>query len=383
MGPDCYKDKDRFPSGPWCSEGDFVLVRPHAGTRIKIHNKEFRIINDDSVEGVVEDPRGISRSQERVIAEAEKKEVEQEEPDFEIEGEEPEVELKVEDDTPKEDRNRSPMPKEIVEDLEKDELENYSDGVKERLKQMKKVWHDERRAKESAQREHQQAIEMAKKALAENKRLQEEAKKGREAYLNSAKKSVEYETEMAKRAYKDAYESGDTDSIVEAQTKLSEANYKRQQIENYVPPRQEEENSVNSRAVSGYWNENPVATLEKSKKGKKGKKGKEGKIPDSSKKNTIIISRATLKDDGQYNTESGDIVLDKAYVNEDVAQANVVFKQENIRRRIRTNGKMKTEILAFNMVLLRKKLNMFYHHQLSQILFQILNQLIIRNQYQY
>ena len=180
------------------------------------------------------------------MAEAEKKEVEQEEPDFEIEGEEPEVELKVEDDTPEEDRNRSPMPKEIVEDLEKDELENYSDGVKERLKQMKKVWHDERRAKEAAQREHQQAIEMAKKALAENKKLQEEAKKGREAYLNSAKKSVEYETEMAKRAYKDAYESGDTDSIVEAQTKLSEANYRRQQIENYVPPRQEEENSVNS-----------------------------------------------------------------------------------------------------------------------------------------
>ncbi len=180
------------------------------------------------------------------MAEAEKKEVEQEEPDFEIEGEEPEVELKVEDDTPEEDRNRSPMPKEIVEDLEKDELENYSDGVKERLKQMKKVWHDERRAKESAQREHQQAIEMAKKALAENKRLQEEAKKGREAYLNSAKKSVEYETEMAKRAYKDAYESGDTDSIVDAQTKLSDANFRRQQIESYRPPRQEEENSVNS-----------------------------------------------------------------------------------------------------------------------------------------
>jgi hypothetical protein len=98
------------------------------------------------------------------MAEAEKKEVEQEEPDFVIEGEETEeVELKVEDDTPEEDRNRSPMPKEIVEDLEKDELDNYSDGVKERFKQMKKVWHDERRAKEAAQREHQQAIEMAKK----------------------------------------------------------------------------------------------------------------------------------------------------------------------------------------------------------------------------
>ena len=61
MGPDCYKDPARFPSGPWCKEGDFVLVRPHAGTRLKIHGREMRIINDDSVEGVVEDPRGVSR----------------------------------------------------------------------------------------------------------------------------------------------------------------------------------------------------------------------------------------------------------------------------------------------------------------------------------
>lgn len=61
MGPDCYKDEKRFPNGPWCKEGDFILVRPHAGTRLKIHGREFRIINDDSVEGVVEDPRGISR----------------------------------------------------------------------------------------------------------------------------------------------------------------------------------------------------------------------------------------------------------------------------------------------------------------------------------
>jgi co-chaperonin GroES (HSP10) len=62
MGDDCYKDKKRFPSGPWCKEGDFILVRPHAGSRVRIHNREFRIINDDAVEGVVEDPRGISRA---------------------------------------------------------------------------------------------------------------------------------------------------------------------------------------------------------------------------------------------------------------------------------------------------------------------------------
>jgi len=61
LGPDCYKDAARFPSGPWCKEGDFVLVRPHAGTRVVIHGREFRIINDDSVEAVVQDPRGISR----------------------------------------------------------------------------------------------------------------------------------------------------------------------------------------------------------------------------------------------------------------------------------------------------------------------------------
>lgn len=61
MGPDAFKDEKRFPSGPSCKVGDFVLVRPNTGTRIKIHGKEFRVINDDSVEAVVQDPRGVSR----------------------------------------------------------------------------------------------------------------------------------------------------------------------------------------------------------------------------------------------------------------------------------------------------------------------------------
>jgi co-chaperonin GroES (HSP10) len=61
LGPDCYTDKTRFPNGPWCKKGDFILVRPNAGTRLVIHDREFRIINDDSVEAVVEDPRGIKR----------------------------------------------------------------------------------------------------------------------------------------------------------------------------------------------------------------------------------------------------------------------------------------------------------------------------------
>jgi co-chaperonin GroES (HSP10) len=62
LGPDCYLDKNKFPNGPWCKKGDFILARPNSGTRLVIHGKEFRIINDDSVEGVVEDPRGIKRS---------------------------------------------------------------------------------------------------------------------------------------------------------------------------------------------------------------------------------------------------------------------------------------------------------------------------------
>lgn len=61
MGPDCYKDTARFPTGPYCKEGDFILIRPNAGSRLVIHGKEFRVINDDSVEGVVDDPRGIKR----------------------------------------------------------------------------------------------------------------------------------------------------------------------------------------------------------------------------------------------------------------------------------------------------------------------------------
>lgn len=61
LGPDCYADKVRFPNGPWCKQGDFILVRPNAGTRLVIHDREFRLINDDSVEAVVRDPRGIKR----------------------------------------------------------------------------------------------------------------------------------------------------------------------------------------------------------------------------------------------------------------------------------------------------------------------------------
>jgi co-chaperonin GroES (HSP10) len=62
LGPDCYADKTRFPNGPWCKKGDFIIVRPNSGTRLQIHGREFRMINDDVVEAVVQDPRGIKRA---------------------------------------------------------------------------------------------------------------------------------------------------------------------------------------------------------------------------------------------------------------------------------------------------------------------------------
>lgn len=62
LGPDCYNDPVKFPTGPWCKQGDFVIVRPNSGTRLLIHGREFRLINDDTVESVVDDPRGIKRA---------------------------------------------------------------------------------------------------------------------------------------------------------------------------------------------------------------------------------------------------------------------------------------------------------------------------------
>jgi co-chaperonin GroES (HSP10) len=62
MGPDAYKDSAKFPNGPWCKEGDWVICRTYSGTRVKIHGQEFRFVNDDTIDGVVEDPRGVERA---------------------------------------------------------------------------------------------------------------------------------------------------------------------------------------------------------------------------------------------------------------------------------------------------------------------------------
>jgi len=162
------------------------------------------------------------------------------------------VEFEIQDDTPDEDKDpvtgkeREPMPQELVQELEQDELEDYSEKVKSRLKQMKKVWHDERRAKEAAFRERQAAEEFARKVFEENKKLKETLSSGEQNLISTAKNAAQLELEMAKRHYKEAHESGDTDRIVDAQEKLANANYKLQKVNDYRPSLQQQEIDVNS-----------------------------------------------------------------------------------------------------------------------------------------
>ena len=168
--------------------------------------------------------------------------------DFEIEMEDEAApaapEIEVEDDTPEADRDREPMPKEIVDELEADELEEYSDKVKTRLKQMKKVWHDERREKERLLREQNEAVAIAQRLMEENKRYKQTLSQGEQSLVQSYQQTTEYERLQAQREYKEAYESGDSDKLVEAQEKLQEANYRLSQLKNYKPTIQEDTSEV-------------------------------------------------------------------------------------------------------------------------------------------
>ena len=167
--------------------------------------------------------------------------------DFEIETEvddAPKPEIEVEDDTPEADRGREPMPKEIVDELENDELEEYSEKVKLRLKQMKKVWHDERREKERALREQNEALTAAQRYRQEAEQLRQTLAQGQQTLVGSFKQSAEYEAEAARRAYREAYESGDADKLVAAQEKLTKAMYRLQQLDEYKPAVQPTERDV-------------------------------------------------------------------------------------------------------------------------------------------
>ena len=141
------------------------------------------------------------------------------------------IEIDVIDDTPPKDRNRERMPKEMVEELEKDDLTEYSDGVKKRMQQLTKVYHDERRDKEAAAREKEEAIRFAQAIVEENKRLKASLNSGEQVYIEVAKKSASAEMDMAKRDYREAYDSGDTEKIIDAQQRMNEAQYKHVNIQ--------------------------------------------------------------------------------------------------------------------------------------------------------
>jgi len=153
-----------------------------------------------------------------------------------------EIEIEIEDDTPVEDRGRTPMPKPLVEELEKDELDQYDENIKNKLKQMRKVWHDERREKEAALREQQEAVSLAQRLLEENKKIKSILTTGEKEYATTVQNAAGMELEMAKRAYKEAYEAGDSDKLLEAQQAMQVANLKVMQAKNFkLPSLQEEE----------------------------------------------------------------------------------------------------------------------------------------------
>jgi hypothetical protein len=150
--------------------------------------------------------------------------------------EQEELEIEIVDDTPEEDRkNATPMPKEIVDDLDKDDLEAYTGEAKQTLLKMKKVYNDERRAKEAALREQQEALRVAQQLVEENKRLKGKLSTGEQTLVNNYKENVARELEIAKRNYKEAYDSGDADLLSEAQEKLIDVKMKAGEIERYKP----------------------------------------------------------------------------------------------------------------------------------------------------
>jgi len=157
---------------------------------------------------------------------------------------EPEPEIEVVDDTPEEDKYRTPMA-EAPQDPTEEELATYSESVKNRFKHFTKGYHEERRAKEAAQREKDEAIRFAHSMVEENKKLKGSVNQGQTVLLEQAKKVINSEIEDAKRLYKEAYESGYADKLLDAQEALTTARIRADKVNNFRPaPLQEEETPV-------------------------------------------------------------------------------------------------------------------------------------------
>jgi hypothetical protein len=151
--------------------------------------------------------------------------------------------VEIVDDTPPEDRNRTPLPQNLVEELEKDDLNEYSEKVKQRLSQMKKVWHDERREKERVAREREEAINFAQHTYEENKKLREKLGAGEKVFISEVTKSATAEASAAKDALQRAYESGDPKAIADAQEALTDAKIKLREVQSFRPSTLHEDRS--------------------------------------------------------------------------------------------------------------------------------------------
>jgi len=160
---------------------------------------------------------------------------EKEKNEVKVETKADDFDLEIEDDTPPQDKGKEPLPKNLVEDLENDNLEEYSDRVKTRMAQLRKVYHDERREKESADRERQEAVRYAQQISEENKKLKSTLSSGELTYIETLKGSIEQQLHSAKRDYREAYDSGDTDKIIDAQQKMNDAQFRLSQAQNYEP----------------------------------------------------------------------------------------------------------------------------------------------------
>jgi len=157
-----------------------------------------------------------------------------------------EIEIEVEDDRPQRDRVE-PLPEKLKEELYDDELTDYSAKVKQKLMQMKKLAHDERREKEQSAREAQEAYAIAQKVLEENRRLKQLQSETEKNVLISLQKTLEMEMSQAEKDLKEAHESGDTDKMIAAQKKLTEVSFKSERVKNYRPPLQQQEPAVQMR----------------------------------------------------------------------------------------------------------------------------------------
>lgn len=170
-------------------------------------------------------------------------------PKKEAKADEDDVEIEVVDDTPPEDRNRKPSAP--PEDVTDEELENYSEKVRKRIQHFTKGYHDERRAREAALREKEEAIRLAQKLMEENKTLKGDVTKSQNTLVEQAKRAANIELEQAKNKYKAAYESGDADAVTEAQDALTTAKIKYDKLASYKPkPLQTSENEVKQQPVT-------------------------------------------------------------------------------------------------------------------------------------